>query len=82
MKTLDPLIKNTERFPLWHSGLRILPCHSCGMLCSLDFIPGPKNFYVPQVRPKKKKKNPNTQHACNILCKVYLIVITVFLELT
>ena len=74
MKTLDPLIKNTERFSLWHSGLRILPCHSCGMLCSLDFIPGPKNFCVPQVRPKKKKKiQTHNMHA--IFCVKFTLLL-------
>ena len=53
-----------QKFPLWHSGLRIWHCPSCGMgcSCSSDPIPGPgTSFHMPQVQ-SEKKKNKKKNH--------------------
>ena len=43
---------------LWLSGLRIQSCHYSDLACccGMGFDPWSRNFHMPQVKPKKKKK--------------------------
>lgn len=71
-------IKIISAFPLWHSGLMIQSCHSCGLSHSrsLDLISGPGTSIHHRCSRKRKKKKKikiisfkfcNTKQWVNIL---------------
>ena len=53
-----------EEVPLWHSGLRIRCCCSCGRgrNCGVGFDPWPGDFHMPRVQPEKQNKSSVLQN--------------------
>ena len=58
----------TQVRPVWHSGLGIWHCRSCGLGhdCSSELIPGPGALYAAGQQKMKKNNNNNNNNKCII----------------